>query len=428
MAREDIFTMSSRELKRLEIIKRVLREEIMQVEAAEYLDLSPRQVNRIVVRVKLEGIKGIIHRLRGQESNRRIADVIREKALCLYENEYKGFGPLLASEKLSECDKIKVSDETLRKWLIADGQWEKRRKRKKHRQWRERKARLGEMVQMDGSHHDWLEGRGPELVLMAYIDDATGRVYARFYTYEGTIPAMDSFKRYVKKYGLPLRIYLDKHSTYKSPGKLSIEQELEGLKMLSQFERAMEELGVEVIHADSPQAKGRIERLFGTFQDRLIKEMRLKGISTLEEANTFLNEYLPIFNKRFNVVAREKGDLHRKVPKELMLERILCIKDDRVVRNDNTVAYGGKFYQILHPVSRKRISIEERLDNTIWFYDGDLRLKCKEIPYRVKRYWQKEETGAEKAGKQWIPPMNHPWRQYKNKFATATTLTTNSNY
>ncbi len=428
MAKKDIFTMSSRELKRLEIVKRVLREELMQVEAAEYLDLSPRQVNRIVLRVKTEGAKGVIHRLRGRESNRKIPESIRKRVLGLYEKKYNGFGPLLASEKMEELDKIKISDETLRKWLLADGQWGKRRNRKKHRQWRERKARLGEMIQMDGSEHDWLEGRGPKLVLMAYIDDATGRVSARFYAYEGTIPAMDSFKRYVRKYGLPLRIYLDKHSTYKSPGKLSIEQELEGIKMLSQFERAMEELGVEVIHADSPQAKGRIERLFGTFQDRLIKEMRLKGISTLEEANGFIDEYLPIFNKRFNVVAREKGDLHRKVPQGLRLERILCIKDDRVVRNDNTVAYGGKFYQILHRVSRKRVSIEERLDNTLWFYDGDLRLKCKEIPYRVKRYWQKEETGQEKTRKQWIPPMNHPWRQYKNKFAAVKTVTTNSHY
>jgi hypothetical protein len=263
---------------------------------------------------------------------------------------------------------------------------------------------------------------------MGYIDDATGKVYGQFYKYEGTIPAMDSFKRYVRKYGLPLSVYLDKHSTYKSWAKLTLAEELEGKEKHSQFGRALAELGVELIFADSPQAKGRVERLFGTLQDRLIKEMRLKGISTLEEANTFLEQYLPIFNKRFNVIAREKGNLHRKVPKGIHLERVLCIKEDRVVQNDSTVSYEGKHYQIMNQVDGKSISIEQRLDNTLWLYDGDIRLKYKEIPYRVKRYWQKEETGSEKAGKQWIPPKDHPWRRYKNQIAAATTLTTNSNY
>ena len=201
MARKDIFTMSSKELQRLEIVKRVLDTKINQVEASEYLKLSTRQMNRIVIRVREEGNIGVIHRLRGRESNRKISDVIRDKVLKLYKKKYEGFGPLLASEKLEELDKIEVSDETLRKWLITAGQWQKGRKSREHRRWRERKNRLGEMVQMDGSHHDWLEGRGPWMVLMVYIDDATSRVYGRFYEYEGTIPAMDSFKRYARKYG-----------------------------------------------------------------------------------------------------------------------------------------------------------------------------------------------------------------------------------
>ena len=413
MAKKDIFTMSTREIQRLEIVRRVLKKELMQVEAAEYLKLSTRHMNRIVIRVQEEGNGGVIHRLRGKGSNRRISKDVRKRVLKLYQKKYNGFGPLLASEKLEELDEIKVSDETLRKWMIEDGQWEKGRKRRKHRQWRERRARMGELVQMDGSHHDWLEGRGPKLVLMGYIDDATGRVYGRFYAYEGTIPALDSFKRYVQKYGLPLSVYLDKHTTYKSWAKLTVEEELEGKKALSQFGRALEELGVELIYANSPQAKGRVERLFETLQDRLIKEMRLKGIGTLEKANEFIEGYLPIFNKRFNVIAREKGDMHRKEPKGIRLKRVLCIKDKRVVRNDCTISYEGKFYQILNRVSKKSISIEKCLDNTLWFYDGNLRMKYKEIPYRMKRYWQKEERGAEKAGKQWIPPPDHPWRRFK---------------
>lgn len=427
MARKDIFTMSNRDIKRLGIVNKVMEEGLKQVEAAEYLKLSSRQVNRIVTRVREEGNRGVIHRLRGRRSNRRIGDKTKERTLRKYREKYKGFGPLLASEKLEELDNIKISDETLRKWLIEDGQWEKRRKRKKKRRWRERRGRLGEMVQMDGSHHDWLEGRGPEMVLMAYIDDATGKVYGRFYRYEGTIPAMDSFKRYVRKNGLPLSVYLDKHSTYKSWAKLTLAEELEGRKKLSQFGRALEELGVELIFANSPQAKGRIERLFETLQDRLIKEMRLKRIRTVEEANRFLEGYLPVFNKKFNVIAREKGNMHRKQPKGIRIERVLCIKEDRVVRNDSTVSYEGKHYQIMNQVKSKKISIEQRLDNSLWLYDGNQCLKYKEIPYRMKRHWHKKETGAEKAGKQWIPPKNHPWR-YKNQVAAATALTTKSNY
>ena len=427
MDRKDIFTMSRDELLRLEIIKRVLKKEVRQVEAAEHLELSVREVNRITRRMEREGPRGVIHRLRGRKSNRKIPDAIREKALKLCGSKYEGFGPLLASEKLEELDGIKVSDETLRKWMLADGKWESRRKRKRHRKWRERRARYGEMVQMDGSHHDWLEGRGPALVLMGYIDDATGEVYARFYEYEGTLPALDSFRRYSRKYGMPMIVYLDRHSTYKSTGKLTVEQELEGLKLMSQFERAMEELGVKVIHANSPQAKGRIERLFRTFQDRLIKEMRLKGIRTMDEANAFLKRYLPVYNRRFRVPAREKGGMHRPAPQSMELDRILCIKEDRAVRNDTTVSYYGKTYQLYGNVNSKRVTVEQGLNGKLHFYDGGKRLGHKEIPCRSMA-WQREEKGQGKAGAKYIPPMDHPWRRYKNRFAAATTLTTSSNY
>jgi hypothetical protein len=263
----------------------------------------------------------------------------------LYRGRYTGFGPTLTSEKLGELDGIKLSDETLRKWLMEAGLWQRRRKRSRHRQWRQRKECFGEMVQLDGSHHDWLEGRGPELVLMAYIDDATNNVLARFYDYEGTIPAMDSFKRYVRKYGLPLSIYLDRHSTYKSTKKPTEWEEFEKIEPLSQFERALETLGVEVIHAYSPQAKGRVERLFGVLQDRLIKEMRLRGIKTKESANEFLKEYLPKFNRRFRVCPANDTDVHVRVPKYFNLDKYLCIKTERTVRKDNTITHNGKLYR-----------------------------------------------------------------------------------
>ena len=270
MGGKDIIEMSMRELKRLKVVQEAIDGHITQNEAALMLGLSERQVRRVVRAVREEGDRGVIHKSRGLPSNRRMPDHVKGKALLLYQGKYPDFGPTLASEKLLEADGLRVSDETLRIWLIENGLWKKRRKRSAHRQWRPRKECFGEMVQMDGSHHDWLEGRGPQLVLMGYIDDATNTTFARFHEYEGTLPAMDSFKRYVRKYGLPLSVYLDRHTTYKSPRKLTPEEELAGIaEPMSEFERALKELGVEVIHAHSPQAKGRIERLFGVLQDRL---------------------------------------------------------------------------------------------------------------------------------------------------------------
>ena len=233
------------ELKRLHVIEKVLEGIVKQVEAAEILSLSGRQIRRIVKRIRSEGSRGIIHRSRGRPSNRRISHKIKERVIRLYRAQYKDFGPTLASEKLLERNGIRINDETLRIWLIEAGDWRKTRRRRRHRQWRERKHHEGEMVQMDGSHHDWFEGRGPECVLMGYIDDARGRVFGRFYDYEGTIPAMDSFKRYIKKYGLPLGVYLDKYKTYKSTAKPTLEDELNDEEPLSHFERALRELGVE---------------------------------------------------------------------------------------------------------------------------------------------------------------------------------------
>jgi len=270
MAEEDIIMVRPRELKRLDVIRKVMERVIKQVEAAEILSLSGRQIRRIVKRIRREGDRGIVHRLRGRPSNRRTPDPVKDKVIRLYRAQYKDFGPTLASEKLLEREGIRISDETLRRWLLEAGDWKKSRRHRSHRQWRERKAHEGEMVQMDGSHHDWFEGRGPWCVLMGYIDDARGRVFGRFYGYEGTIPAMDSFKRYIRKYGLPLSVYLDRYKTYKSTAKPSLEDELNDREPLSDFERALKELGVEVRHANSPQAKGRIERLFRTLQDRLV--------------------------------------------------------------------------------------------------------------------------------------------------------------
>ncbi len=241
MAGEDMIMARQGELRRLHVIQKVLEHGIKQGEAAEILSLSLRQIRRIVKRIRIEGERGIIHKSRGRASNRRIAGKIRDKVIQLYRKQYGGFGPTLASEKLQERDGILISDETLRKWLMEAGDWRRHRRARRHYQWRERKHHYGEMVQMDGSHHDWFEGRGSACVLMGYIDDATGRVFGRLYDYEGTLPAMESFKRYIQAYGLPLSVYLDKHTTYKSTGKPTVEDELNNTKPLSEFERALKE-------------------------------------------------------------------------------------------------------------------------------------------------------------------------------------------
>ena len=399
------------ELKRLHVIRKVLEKVVKQVEAARILSLSYRQIQRCVQRVKVEGDKGIVHKSRGRASNRRLADKVKERVIKLYQKRYQGFGPTLAAEKLLERHGLQVSDETLRKWLVVSGDWKKVRRKGVHRQWRERKEHLGEMVQMDGSHHDWFEGRGSECVLMGYIDDATGEAFGRFYEYEGTMPAMDSFRRYIQRSGIPLSVYLDKHSTYKSPAKPTIEEELQGIEPLSEFERALQELGVEVIHAHSPQAKGRIERLFGTLQDRLVKEMGLRGIETLEEANRFLEEYWTIYNRKFAVQARGKGDLHRSLPRGLNLDNILCVKAGRALRNDFTVAYNKKLYQIEDPIRAGQVKVHERPDGSIVILSKDRSLKYREILTRpVKEKKEPVRIGPKKTT---IPPKDHYWRNFK---------------
>lgn len=410
MEEKDIITMNLKELRRLHVVNKVLEKQLRQKEAASILGLSERQIRRITKAVREEGEVGIIHKHRGRPSNRHLPVKVKNEALRLCKYKYKGFGPTLATEKLEEVDKIKISRETLRKWLLETSLWKKERKRRAHRTWRPRKERKGEMVLLDGSHHDWLEGRGPELVLMGYIDDATSTVFAKFYDYEGTLPAMDSFKEYIKKHGIPVSVYLDKHSTYKSQGKLTIEEELEGKETpLSQFERACYELGVKVIHANSPQAKGRVERLFGVFQDRLIKEMRLAGIKTKEEANTFLNYYLPKHNKKFGVQSAKKEDLHQKVPTYVDLDQILCIKATRYLRNDNTISFEGKLYLVEERLTKRAVSVEQRIDGSLHLSLGNRYLKYKQVKERPKKKETKLRVSPNR--KPHMPPADHPWRK-----------------
>lgn len=409
MAEQDMLMLRQKDLKRLHVVHKVLEGTMTQAEAAELVFLSERQIRRIVERIREEGDKGICHRARGKPSNRRLPKKLKDRIVRLYKITYTGFGPTLFTEKLEEREGIGVSRETVRAWLKTEGLWQTHRRRKAHRSWRERKDHVGEMVQMDGSHHDWFEGRGPECVFMGYIDDATGRVYGRFYSYEGTIPAMDSFRRYVKKYGLPMAVYLDKHTTYKSPGTPTPEDELNGTEPLSEFGRALAELGVRLIHAHSAPAKGRVERLFNTLQDRLVKEMRLEGISTIEEANRFLVSYLPRYNRRFAVPPKKEGNLHRS-PEGLDLDAILCVKTVRTLRNDYTIQHERKLYQIDDSIRTKKVMVEDRID-------GSMRITSKGVPVRfhqiaARPVQQKRERPIVSRSKAHTPPADHPWRRW----------------
>jgi len=410
---KDIFMITRQEIQRYQIIRKVLEREIDQQEAAEFLKLSDRQVRRIVKRVRAEGESGVVHRSRGRPGNRSIKVSFKERILKLYRASYEGFGPTLASEKLQERDGLKVNDETLRLWLIQEALWQaKPHKPRKSLAWRERKHHFGEMVQLDGSHHDWLEGRGPKLVLMGYIDDATGRFYGKFYSYEGTMPAMDSLKGYIRRYGIPRSIYLDRHSTYRTNKKHTYNDwPFRDQVELTQFGRACRQLGIELIYANSPQAKGRIERVFSTLQDRLTKELRLAKASGCKEANTILERYLDSFNSKFQVPAKRKGDLHRPLDKRIKLEDILSVQTQRPLRNDRTVLHNNRWYQVLNRTCAQDIVVYNYLSGRMAIKYGANRLDYKPIAGPVVRVAPEKprilKTGIRKC---YIPPRDSYWR------------------
>ena len=267
---------------------------------------------------------------------------------------------------------------------------------------------MGELIQLDGSHHDWLEGRGPHGVLMAYIDDASSRVFARFYEYEGTIPAMDSFQRYVQQYGIPLAVYADKHTTYQSPAPPTVDDQLAGVTPTSQFGRALGELGVELIAAHSPQAKGRVERLFKTFQDRVIKEMRLVDVSTLDAANQFLKGYLPIYNRRFAVPPAQAADRHRPPPAHRELDRMLCIKTTRRLRKDFTIAHQGRLNQIHATLRATHVLVEEHVDGTMRITHQGRTLGFHAITSRPIKAAEAKTVHRPRCPV--TPRPDHPWR------------------
>jgi len=411
-------TMSLLEVKKYDIIKKVLNKELKGSEAAKLLNLTSRHIRRLKKKVDNNGIKTLIHGNRGKPGNRRMLDKEKKRIVALIKQKYPDFGPTLATEKLAELDNIKHSRGAIRSIMIKEGIWKTKQKKKEiHREWRQRKTCKGEMIQYDGSYEYWFEDRGDKHCLLACIDDADSEVWAIFDEHEGVAPTFNFWRDYVERFDKPYSIYVDKFSTYSMNHKLAKENP----DTLTQFERAMKELNIDIIHAHSPQAKGRVEKLFRTLQDRLIKELRLKNISTIAEANKFLEEeFLPKFNTRFMVEPRSNTNLHKKLngQEKNKLDSIFSRQYQRVVKNDFTVSHKKNCYQLekIQPVTickQDIVTVEERMNQSIHIRLRGKYLNYKLLPERPKKMNSKENR------LNWVipkstahtPPANHPWRQ-----------------
>lgn len=420
---DERLNMGNIDIDRLRTIRNIIDGKLTWSDAAEILDLSERQVGRLCVRVREEGNRGILHRLCGQPSNNRLDGELLGKALsALHHPRWEGFGPVFAREKLDELCGIKLGKTTVGKLMILTNLWEVHRRGTRHRAWRERRACVGMLVQLDGSDHDWFEGRGPRCVLIIYIDDATSRIlYGEFVHVEDTLTLMRTTEAYLKCWGRPVDFYVDKDSIYRVNRQATVEEELRDEQPLTQFTRAMRQLGIGVIPANSPQAKGRVERGFGTHQDRLVKELRLADISTMEDANKFLHEvYIPKHNRNYAVEPAARVDVHKPLLPGHDLAAILSIQLQRQVQNDFTIRHRNRFFQLeeKQPIRLRRkaeITVQERLDGSMHLVFKDRALAFHPIAQRPSRprYAASKPSEPAAAGP-WPnkPPRDHSWRRY----------------
>lgn len=386
--------MSQRERDRLKVLHEAGHGHLTQKQAGAQLKLSERWVRELMRRLRKEGDGGILHRLRGRASKRKLSEAVRAKVVRLVKREYADFGPTLAAEYLEEKHGVVVSKESVRQILMEAGVWKRKRRRVEEvHVWRARRPCCGEMVQWDSSDHDWLEGRGPKLHLLAMLDDATSRGLARFAEHDTTEENLLLLEGYLKRWGRPGEFYTDKAGMFTVNRPVREAADEAWPEALTQIGRALKELGTRWIAAHSPQAKGRIERFFGTAQDRLVKGLRQAGAHTLAEANAYLErEYLPMWNRRFTVEAENATEAHRPMRAEDNLTSILSHVEERVVANDYTIRYNAKIYQIprtdIRPGLRgATVRVEERRDQTVWvrFRGHFVEVKrCEPIPQRPK--------------------------------------------
>ena len=368
-------TFSMDEIRRLEIIHKVEGKQLTGKQAAELLRLSERQVWRLIANYREQGAPGLVHGNRGRTANNRIPEEIRVQVLELAENEYRDYNDSHFTEELEERYSLEISRSTVRRIRRQAGLSSPRKRRPpRHRRRRKRREKAGMLLQTDGSRHDWLEGRGPWLTLIAYIDDATNEVQgATFRDEEDAAGYFLGLQEICMKRGIPGAIYADRHTIFQSPLKATLEQELNGEQPRSQFGRLLDELGIELISAKSPQAKGRIERLWGILQDRMVKVLREAGASNQEEANQVLESYLPKHNQRFMREAAEPGTTYLPWPQEYQIKDFFCFKHTRVVTNDNTFSFDGHRLQI--PPGPKQRSYARASVDVLQHLDGQLEVR-----------------------------------------------------
>jgi len=409
--------MSNKEVDKHHVIRKILEGRMTWAQGAEQLKLSERHVGRLCAKVRREGARGVVHGLRGKAGNRQAnLELLGMAMSVVHDPLWEGFRPLFASEKLEEYCGLKVGRETLRKAMIATGAWRSKQRGTRHLAWRERRARVGLLVQMDGSDHAWFEGRGPKCVLLLMIDDATSKIqYAYFADAEDTVGIMRLVKRYIELFGRPVALYVDKSSIYRINREASVDEDLRSEQASTQFARAMKELNIEVIWAHSPQAKGRVERSFETHQDRLVKELRLAGIGEMASANEFLQKvYIPGHNARYAVAPGEKLDGHRPLLKGHLLDQIFSKRVERIVRNDFTVQYNRRFLQILASKPNRvrpktKVFVETRLDGTIHLLAKGRYLPFKSLENRPYRpYYEAFPTKADATGQKRKKPAKKP--------------------
>jgi len=421
--------LSQQDRDRLKVLHEVKQKHLTQVEAARRLQLTDRHIRRLLLAVRERGDGAVVHRLRGRPSNRKLATSFEQKILGRVRQRYVDFGPTLAAEHLAR-EGLQVSRETLRKWMVRAGIWRARRPRiKTVHVWRERRACFGELVMQDSSPFRWLEERGPACTLIAVIDDATSRMWARLVEHDTTEENLRTLGGWVQRYGRPLAHYTDKNSIFRHrSGAAALAEQLRGEEALSQFGRALRELGIEWIAAHSPQAKGRIERLFGTLQDRLVKEMRLAGIDSIAAANHFLEaHFLAQWEQRFTVAARNPRNAHRRLDGEQRLEEILSVRVARKVAEDYTISWDGVRWgvpreEVCTGLRGAAVEIERRLDGSHWLRFRKRYLRLRHCPDPTPGF--ASPSGLRPPGlakrkaqppKEFKPryhvPQGHPWRK-----------------
>jgi hypothetical protein len=384
---QETIAMSSSEREILVLMNRVEAGELMLKEAAWEMRLSVRQAIRIRKRFRQSGAEGLVHRSRGMPSNRQKPAEFKSWVLAVYEERYKGFGPTLAAEKMRECERIVVQRETLRRWLIGKGFWQCGAKERVHRTQRKRRQCFGEMLQIDGSEHAWFEDRGPKCTLMVLMDDATGRIALHMAPEETTHDALIVLQKWVRKYGVPVSIYADRRTVYFTETFVQEPERRKDPAVFTEFMKVTDRLNIGMIPAYSPQAKGRVERMNGTLQDRLVKEFRLRGISTIEAANQMLDAFADEINRRFARPPARQADAHRSAPKgRKQWEYCFCTESPRVVQKDNTVSYKGEQWQIVKqtdaPRPGNRVLLRRPLTGQSFWVWKEKRLRMKNLGLR----------------------------------------------